>query len=665
MSVYDALGRLIQGIDALNHTNFFGYDSMGRLTNFTDTAGGMVVNTYDNVGNRLFSTDPDGHTTTNAFDALSRLVKITDPDGGVTQFGYDSAGNLISRKDPNGSTTTYLYDANNRRTKITYPTGTPVTFGYDNNGNRTSITDALGTTTYSYDALNRLTGVTDCYSQTVSYGYDNNGNRTSITYPGGKTVTYAYDAADRLKSMTDWQYNTTTYNYDADGNLISSVNPNGSSAVYQYDPANRLMSLTNSINSTVISSYQYTLDAVGNHSQVSQTEQLPTIPVVGSSTYGYDNDSKQIALDGQTQGFDADGNMTSFNPTNLLAYDYENRMVQTSFTDATNTYQYDGAGNRMSANRSGVVTRYVLDRNSPLAQVLAETDSNGNVIYYYIYGLGLVSRIDAGGNAEFYHYDSRGSTIALTDASGNIKEAYAYDPFGQPINASVSDNHFRYLGRHGVMDEENGLLYIRARYYSPERGRFITKDPTTGKDSDSQSLNRYIYALNNPVRLIDISGLSAQETSGQTLSLATSDNIFSHNWLISPYTGGLSTQMAGTTPMYGVSSGNTSIDNDWINSRPVTFVLGSSEILVGVYGTVLSGSVAIAAYASTIPSGGTSLGLAIPATVGTVFSLASIVQGWGDVYSSITGGSNPADKIPGMNVIETSDASMPMQGVSQ
>jgi RHS repeat-associated protein len=529
-SVYDPLGRRIQNIDALNRTNFFSYDVMGRLTNFTDTAGGTVVNAYDNVGNRLFSTDPNGHTTTNVFDALNRLWKTTDPAGGVAQFGYDAVGNVISRQDPNGNTTTYLYDANNRRTKITYPTGTPVTFGYDDNGNRISMTDALGTTTYSCDALNRLTSVTDCFGKTVSYGYDKNGNRKSITYPGGKTVTYGYDAMNRLKTVTDWLYNTTTYNYDADGNLTNSVNPNGSSAVYQYDPANRLMSLTNAVNSAIISSYQYTLDAVGNHSQVSQTEQLPTIPVVGQSTYAYDNDSKQITLDGQTQGFDANGNMTSVNPTNLLAYDYENRLVQTSFTDATNTYQYDGAGNRMSASRSGVVTRYVLDRNSPLAQVLAETDSSGNVIYYYIYGLGLVSQIDAGSNAQYYQYDSRGSTIAMTDASGKITEAYAYDPFGRPINASVSDNHFRYLGRHGVMDEENGLLYIRARYYSTKRGRFITKDPTTGKDGDSQSMNRYIYALNNPVRLIDISGLSAQEGSSASTSSTTSD--LSHQHLV-------------------------------------------------------------------------------------------------------------------------------------
>src|ERR1019366_5615881 len=107
------------------------------------------------------------------------------------------------------------------------------------------MTDALGATTYSYDALSRLTSVTDGYGRTVSYGYDKNGNRTSISYPGGKTVKYVYDAA------------------------------------------NRLMSLPNTVNATVISGYQYTLDAVGNHRQVNQTEQLPTIPIVGQSTYAF------------------------------------------------------------------------------------------------------------------------------------------------------------------------------------------------------------------------------------------------------------------------------------------------------------------------------------------------------------------------------------------
>ncbi len=143
---------------------------------------------------------------------------------------------------------------------------------------------------------------------------------------------------------------------------------------------------------------------------------------------------------------------------------------------------------------------------------------------------------------------------------------------------SVSDNRFRYLGRHGVMDEENGFLYIRARYYSTKRGRFITKDPTTGKDGDSQSMNRYIYALNNPVRLIDISGLSAQETSGNPPGLATSDSSLFHNILVSPSSGGFASQptlillpeggldmsMSVTTPSLNLQGARLP---DWIESH--------------------------------------------------------------------------------------------------
>ena len=226
----------------------------------------------------------------------------------------------------------------------------------------------------------------------------------------------------------------------------------------------------------------------------------------------------------------------------------------------------------MSANRSGLITRSILDRASPLTQVLAETDSNGTITAYFIYGLGLISRIAPDGSAQYYHFDSRGSTVALTDASGQVTDTYAYDPFGGRTAASGStDNRFRYLGRHGVVDEENGLNYIRARYYSTRRGRFITKDPTTGNDGDSQSLNRYVYALNNPVRLIDISGFSTQETGSGPSQLASSDNSLFHNVLISPMSSGL----AGTTPQSLINS--SSLGDRMVSLGDVVSSAGSSQ----------------------------------------------------------------------------------------
>jgi RHS repeat-associated protein len=521
---YDALGRKVQTVDALSRTNQFAYDAAGRLIQVTDAKGGITAFSYDAAGNRLVTTDPNGHSTTNTFDALNRLVQVREPGGGVYEFKYDGAGNRTSQTDPNGQTILYSYDASNRRTSNTYPTGAPVTFAYDANGNLVQMTDSLGVSTYQYDALNRLTSVTDAFGKTVEYAYDAAGNRVSIKYPGNKSIAYGYDALNRMASVTDWQNATTAYAYDAAGNLIQTLNPNATQAAYAYDAANRLIGLTNTAPyASIISSYSYSLDAVGNHLQVHQTEPLDPVPVAGTFSYAYDADNRMISAGGVPHAYDANGNTVLIGATNQLVYDYENRLTQTVF-GPTNVYQYDGMGNRRLVVRDGVTNGFVLDVSRPLSQILATTDGSGSVTAYYVYGLGLISKIEPGGATRYYHYDSRGSTVAITDSSGAILNTYAYDPFGQVAAASENtENMFRYLGRYGVVDEHNGLNYVRARYYSTKAGRFVTKDHTTGKDADGQSMNRYVYAMNNPVRLIDISGLSPLEGNQSLNTSGTSD----------------------------------------------------------------------------------------------------------------------------------------------
>ena len=570
--VYDALGRKVQTVDALSRTNQFAYDAAGRLIQVTDAKGGITAFSYDAAGNRLVTTDPNGHSTTNTFDALNRLVQVREPGGGVYEFKYDGAGNRTSQTDPNGQTILYSYDASNRRTSNTYPTGAPVTFAYDANGNLVQMTDSLGVSTYQYDALNRLTSVTDAFGKTVEYAYDAAGNRVSIKYPGNKSIAYGYDALNRMASVTDWQNATTAYAYDAAGNLIQTLNPNATQAAYAYDAANRLIGLTNTAPyASIISSYNYTLDAVGNHLQVNQTEPLDPVPVAGNFPYIYDADNRMISAGGLPHAYDANGNTVLIGATNQLVYEYENRLTQTVFGH-TNMYQYDGMGNRRLVVRDGVTNGFVLDVSRPLSQILATTDASGSVTAYYVYGLGLISKIEPGGATRYYHYDSRGSTVAITDSTGAMLNSYAYDPFGQVTTATQNtENMFRYLGRYGVVDESNGLSYIRARYYSAARGRFLTEDPLTGSDGDGQSLNRYVYALNNPVRLVDISGLSAQEVSGAKPAFATSDSSLFHNFLVSPTTSGL----AGTTPQ--IQTGGAGFGDRIISMGDVLSTVGTSD----------------------------------------------------------------------------------------
>ena len=103
----------------------------------------------------------------------------------------------------------------------------------------------------------------------------------------------------------------------------------------------------------------------------------------------------------------------------------------------------------------------------------------------------------------------------MTSESGSITDTFAYDTYGkQTARTGESDIIFGYNGKYGVITEPNGLVYMRARYYSPELRRFINADVIAGEISNAITLNRYAYANGNPVSNIDPFGLSAEREDG-------------------------------------------------------------------------------------------------------------------------------------------------------
>ena len=519
-TLYDEVGRVTSSTDANGQVTAFAYDLLNRLTQVTDAQGGLVTYAYDENGNRLSMNDPNGNVTSNVYDVLNRQTVTTEALGNITTVQYDEVGNVTQRTDARGEVTQFVYDPLNRLVTTTYPDPKVVTLTYDAVGNRIQMTDSLGTTNTTYDTRNRVTQVTDPFGNNVQYGYDANGNRTSLTYPGNKIVSYTFDAENRMTTVVDWLAHTTSYNYDAADRLSFTNQPNGTLVSYSYDAANRMTNLYNlKSNFSAISSYVYTLDGVGNHLSEDRVEPIsPSIPAV-AQLHTYDVENRLTDTNTITNTFDDNGNLTA-KGANSYNYDEENRLTQTTIGTATTQYTYDGLSNRYSRTRSGTTTRFVLDTNTALTNVLAETDDAGTVQVYNIYGLGLISRIQSDNTTHYYHYDTRGSTIALTDTSENITDSYTYDLFGKTAaSAGTNTNPYRYLGRHGVLDEGDDLNYIRARYYDTEQQRFVSKDSYLGENGQSQTLNRYAYGLNNPIRLIDVSGFSASEVVEPTLSM--------------------------------------------------------------------------------------------------------------------------------------------------
>ncbi|MBI5634638.1 MAG: DUF1566 domain-containing protein [Nitrospirae bacterium] len=511
--IYDNAGRMTKKTDQLGKVTDYSYDANDNLIQITQaTSNGAVTSTFNfDKNNRMtWVKDPKGQTTgsktTYAYNTSNQMISVTDQVGKLYQYAYDAKGNLITVTDPNNDVISYSYNAtDNRPYQVKFNGTAKITYSsYDNNGNLLSMFEDSGTArNFVYDSLNRMTSYTDSFGQTVSYLYDAAGNISRITYPGsGKLVNYGYDNDNNLKTVTDW-LGTTTYNYDTYGSgiLQSVTNPNGTTSIYTYDSANRLTGLSNKkANSTLISDYSFTLNNVGNpmQSNINQPK-IPTLTAANvSSTY---DDANKLT---SAFTFDNRGNIAA-GSGNTFSFDYANRLTGATVGGTTYSYLYDGFGNRIARTQAGTQTRYVLDINGDMSDVLAETDSSGTIQNYYIYGHGLISKITSGGLRYVYHYDSLGNTVAVTDSTGAVVEQYGYDEFGKATPAASYSNPFRYVGKYGVMDEGNGLLFMRARYYDVENGRFISKDPIGFEGGD---LNLYAYVGGNPVVGIDPEGLA-------------------------------------------------------------------------------------------------------------------------------------------------------------
>lgn len=327
-----------------------------------------------------------------------------------------------------------------------------------------------------------------------------------LIYPGNKKVIYGYDQLTRMETVRlDWLNQTATYHYDPAGRLDYLENFNGTIADYGYDNANRLTSLENrKSDSSVIASYSFpVLDGLGNRKEAVVNEPLAPVLNPESTDYTYNEKKNRLETAGTTSfGYDLEGQLASIN-ADTYTFDYEHRLNNIQQSAFSGQYFYDGKGNRLNATRNGETVYYIYDMNS---NVLAEADGNKNITKLYIQGQGLLAMVTSGDQVYNYHFNAIGSTVAMTDQNQNVVSKYAYDVFGAVLNeVETIPQPFKYVGQYGVMAEPNGFYYMRARYYDPKVGRFISEDPI---GFEGGTVNLYEYVGNQPVNRKDPSGLA-------------------------------------------------------------------------------------------------------------------------------------------------------------
>ncbi len=486
-SFYDAAGNLTGIENARGYTTQFVYDQDNRLTVTIDNAGNRTTQILDAAGNTTVVIDALNNRTSFLFDALNRATVTIDANNHRSTSYHDAAGNLTGVSDGNSNLTQHLFDALNRGTVTIDSRNNRTTSLLDAAGNLTSLTDADNyTTTFAYDALNRKTSETDSLGHTSTFAYNQVGMLTSTTDRIGQRIDYSYDDAGRMVTETWFNSSGTqvaqlTFTYDNNNNMLTASNSD-SSYQFKYDALNRVTSVNDTLRSNVLT---MSYDEVGNRTKVEDNQGGVT-----TSLYDADNrmTSQQFGGSGQTplrvdlsylatgqlQGenrysdlsastlvaystflYDAVGNMTgqrdfqgggtSIN-TFTMTYDSGNRITTenrngTTVTytydstnevtgDGTNTFTFDGTGNRTNTGYS----------TGPDNQVL-----NDGVYTYTYDNNGNLTEKSKGSSAETwtYGYNNQNQMIwaeqrAAPGGTLEMRADYKYDALGNRAESDVT-----------------------------------------------------------------------------------------------------------------------------------------------------------------------------------------------------------------------------------
>jgi RHS repeat-associated protein len=534
VSNYDTFGRLSSVMDENFNVSKYAYDAAGNLIETTDKSGNAATYSYNSRGlvteaatdyaQRTYTYTPTGNIKAvenkkeNSYGKLEKENRIQynyRVDGLVnaetaerlngtnrvtfnTQYNkIDSSVGFTVRKDTgeqikqikygrnsmdrvsnigqtaqgvNNNSLGYEYYANGWLKKETLPNGYINNYKYDGAGRMTELNrlDANGAAVMKYN-----------------YVYDNNGNRTRVveTDKDGRRVitTYIYDKLNRLKKEVNGHSgNTTEYAFDCRNNIVSKTVSGAENYTENYlytsehtegHMSNRVIVVTRKSGNDVLSRTAYYQEPNGN-------------------TY------KKVVLDGES-GDPTEVTDYTYNSWNLM----ESASVQKGNVRTDVTFSYDATDRRNGKTTKVYENDYLTDSTTTeyiwygdkvqYEEVTHNTITDTKVNLWGASGL-------AARNNEIFSSDAHGNT---DEAHGTTTKRYIYDAYGNQINENENDdNPYRYCGEN--YDEETGLYYLRARYYDPSIGRFLSEDPA------QDGLNWYVYCGNNPVMRIDSTGNS-------------------------------------------------------------------------------------------------------------------------------------------------------------
>jgi RHS repeat-associated protein len=557
---YDADGNRTGLVDPMGNRYGFAWDASNRLIEETDPRGNKRQHRYDAAGNRVETIDRNGRKRTFAYNALGHLTAENwlDPVTGATnrtiRYSYDRATQLVGVEDPDaklsfdqgvtrggplfGETASYTgapvrhiafaYDAAMRRSRVSMMTTSP---SLESAMQMDYIRDASGRvgiiqgrnplppstqTGMEFDLVVRRNTRGDVTElrRYADAGRTKEVSRSLLSYSDP-----CHCHLERIEHIvaTNQPLPSATLDFvrDPDGGVLSLTSGNDT-LTYTYDPAGQITGVTR--NGEITESYVY--DPNGNRTDSRRyrnpvTEAPNRVVESGFWSLTYDNEGNLLTKS------------NTFTHASLqLNWDHRNRLTRVDvladgvpIESLAVAFRYDGLDRRIAVIAQGKTLWSYFDGTQEIAE-FQDKEVPPSAVYFTGERLDEVYAVWRRGEGLFWLLnDHLGSPRRILDANGVEVAALEYDAFGNPVlgegpKSSIGDR-ISFTGR--PRDLTSGLLHVRARYYDPDLGRFISEDPL-GFDGGDPNLYRYAY--NRPMMLTDPTGmLSATEYA--MLAMAT------------------------------------------------------------------------------------------------------------------------------------------------
>lgn len=534
INTYDSLNRLIKKTYPDGKFVTYAYDNRGNMIKMVDLIGTSTY-TYDVFDRLTKAVNPFNQTITYTYNNADKLTKITYPDGKSATYTYDNSHRLTKVTDWNLKATSYTYNKNNARATRTYPNSVKTTYGYDSSNRLIGITHSKSTTTlakftYERDSVGNITKAKEEGSFILKPAMIPTPTPTPIVTP---TPPPATDSADLV--ITNATYNPTNPKVGERFNVNVTIKNQGGTRAY--GPAVRIAFFYDNPQAPT---YETTYNDFNNITiDLDPGESMEYVHPY-ASIYSEGPHRFYVMIDQAKYITEVDDNNNVFGPVNVniiafnlldkmlaffkeanpfktvyaqtapfiteFSYDLLGRLTQAKYpNNATYSYSFDKADNRLSEILNGSPKNFTYDQNNQIqqgGQLTYYFDNNGNQImrtqtglmenhkYKYNFDNKLIQYVMPNTNTHNFRYDGLGNRLEK-DFSSAISR-WTYDNSGE-LSRLISTSTDTYLYGNGTDIISRGGDGSSFRYYPLEDGlgniRFLSN--SSGNRAKSYEYDPY------------------------------------------------------------------------------------------------------------------------------------------------------------------------------